>query len=441
MVQNQTNIVFVDNNKNCRKCDDQEKKQLGSGGNGSVSDCSENFVIKESFDKELTGEYNYIKDNTLFEEKKWNHVAKMYAVFDGYSVNNKTIILEKLTPLPEFLKKSETSETYNANVRYKVIKKLVSLVTGLHNDNKYSHNDLKPDNIGVKDNGNDFELKLLDMGSSEKFKNECAEFHTEGYTVPYASPLIFEEIHSNTERDLWALGCTIYELVAKQRLFQHPNESINPLCLLMILLNFGKNELNYMLGGDNGSNSFTKNNKSHPMETSRNAFVTKLTEFKNVEKVNKIKELIFNNMKMSFDKIPQNVQNEQQGGSHNNTGSINCSTIDEFNNEYQKLISTNIIKYVNNEVIIKDINNWKVFMNKFVSCIKINSVKQPQVGGKQTKPHTVVINGKMYERKKITEKQYQKAKSSQKKSSTSFVKRCPISSDGYKYYKYTQSNI
>jgi serine/threonine protein kinase len=251
---------------------------LGAGAFGKVYQCDENKVIKIAKKDNLQGEYDYIN----YALKNWinpdkpnvnNNVLNKY---NNRQFNDFFEYVVKMYPMTEYMNGREINdlkktklvmdkvELYNKtldnNITLQLINGLVNAVDYLHAMCEYSHNDIKPDNIGyiktevkaslthnnseitinLNPNKDEIKLKLLDMGLSKPF----IESHAEG-TTQYMNILLFED---NTKyryvNDMWAVGCTIYEMVAKDKMFKVEF----PPQVLMILSSFGVNDLKYMLG-------------------------------------------------------------------------------------------------------------------------------------------------------------------------------------------------
>lgn len=106
----------------------------------------------------------------------------------------------------------------------------------------HSHNDIKPGNIGIFVNKDDtLSLKFLDMGSSQ---NILKETKVSEFTPHYASPHTLSLVQIDFVRDLWAIGCTLFELVGGVALF---NEMTTPQ-IIKHVFNLDLKWLSYITG-------------------------------------------------------------------------------------------------------------------------------------------------------------------------------------------------
>ena len=174
----------------------------------------------------------------------------------------------------------------------------------------HSHNDIKPDNIGVSINiDNTLSLKFLDMGSSQ---NILKETKVSEFTPHYASPHTLSLVQIDFVRDLWAIGCTLFELVSGVALF---NDMTTPQ-IIKHVFNMDIRWISYITGyisfdelqklqHDNGiKNKFKPHSK----------FCKSVEQFtENLKKLpydvkEYVKAVIFDNMSKSFDSDLPDVQ-------------------------------------------------------------------------------------------------------------------------------------
>ena len=240
---------FLDTIPTYKDCKIIDETSLGEGAFGEVKKCEgDQYVLKtalphETSDGEIKqimfkGEYEYMFDPSYNDKKKFEFVVKMYPVkkektpgcYDMFKV-----VMEKVTPLDEFLKEKEAK----SQIRYNIAIKLIELVEALHNELNYSHNDLKPENIGIRtikttgQNSAQQHLVLLDMGTSMKFNEQDKDmwFHIDNtnmklyekitpFTLEYANPGIYGEFyHNHIHRDNWALACTVYKIFTGESIY------------------------------------------------------------------------------------------------------------------------------------------------------------------------------------------------------------------------------
>jgi serine/threonine protein kinase len=125
------------------------KEIVGEGSYGEVIKCGSNKVIKkgDSFDRE----FNFLeKTKTKTTEKSpW---VRMYRIA---TLETKRFAMDAVTTT---LNKAQIGPN-NIN---KYTCRLIRSLKKFHAETDYTHNDIKPDNIGVMSNGS---IKLIDLGS------------------------------------------------------------------------------------------------------------------------------------------------------------------------------------------------------------------------------------------------------------------------------------
>jgi len=80
---------------------------------------------------------------------------------------------------------------------------------------KIVHRDLKPLNIFLSGN----QIKIGDFGLSKVLVNDSTRVKDVVGTCRYIPPEILNREPYNTKSDLWAVGCTIYELCTLEKAF------------------------------------------------------------------------------------------------------------------------------------------------------------------------------------------------------------------------------
>ncbi len=90
---------------------------------------------------------------------------------------------------------------------------LVCTVAYLHG-NGIIHGDLKPSNILLDKN----QVKITDFSlSSFCFDENCRNYLPDSYTENYRAPEIWNKEGYSYKADIWALGCTFYEIIYNKR--------------------------------------------------------------------------------------------------------------------------------------------------------------------------------------------------------------------------------
>ncbi|XP_077344701.1 rhodopsin kinase GRK7 isoform X3 [Lithobates pipiens] len=85
------------------------------------------------------------------------------------------------------------------------------------------YRDMKPENVLLDDNGN---CRLSDLGLAVKVK-EGQPINTRAGTNGYMAPEILKEENYSYPVDWFAMGCSVYEMIAAQTPFRDPKEKPN----------------------------------------------------------------------------------------------------------------------------------------------------------------------------------------------------------------------
>lgn len=143
--------------------------------------------------------------SSIIEQKSKNCISEKY--------NSKKIFykIEEIAENGElFNYVYELEKGFQEEISAKIFVYIVKLVKILH-ENGIIHGDIKPENILV---GNDFSLKLIDFGFSQKFnkKNNCIIYNTDGSDT-YSSPEIRKgniSGYDGIKSDIFSLGVLLF---------------------------------------------------------------------------------------------------------------------------------------------------------------------------------------------------------------------------------------
>lgn len=471
----------------CTIC--KKGKLIGSGGSGTVYECTNNkhFVIKEADAKDLENEVKFIKYD---KNNKFKHVAKLFNV----ETNNNAIIIEKINfILSDNLSILDFDDLYSNPTKYlrlhytqltpskieyneDIIFKLIDSIKYLHSNVGYSHNDIKPSNVGYNIyNNNTKQIKYIDMGSSRLIdKNkEGTQLKTLGYTLMYASQSTISGIFTNTKRDMWAIAATIFEIVAGIPLFHTLSNQSFIIYVTLIIGIDNESKLKHILGinEDDDEDGFTILSpfKNENDIVSRHLGMSRMC-FLNSKYPNKkaIISFLYDAFKDDIDFNNQNNQNVSGGKalSHQidtqNTSNIGVfdkqNTLLQNNNIHQKKSKATFVYKQNpllnkhhiydfntttGKITIKNMVEWKKIINQIKNDIKLyesseqyhkdkykyfnNFQKQINIKNPQ---HLLIQGGRVYERKVITEDKYNTEKYKDNKN----VSRYKLKNGGFVYY-------
>jgi len=204
--------------------------EIGKGSFGSISK-----IIRKS-DKQILiwKQLNYegIPDNekllianeiNLLREMNHPNIVKQYGTINDYKNSKLYIIMEyceggDLGKL--ILKNKQSKKLIDEKLIWSILIQLLRALDYIHNK-KILHRDIKPSNIFFDNN---FNIKLGDFGLSKRIYNEYS--NTFIGTPLYLSPEVLEIKPYNAKSDIWALGCTLYELATFVRPYEASNMNI-----------------------------------------------------------------------------------------------------------------------------------------------------------------------------------------------------------------------
>ena len=160
-------------------------------------------ILKEMNHPNIVNQYEIIKDERN---------SKLYIVMEYCDGED----LEKL-----ILKYKLMKRYLNEEFIWDILFQALIALNYIHNEKKILHRDIKPNNIFLD---KDWNVKLGDFGLSKKFLSEYS--NTIIGTPIYMSPELLERKPYNVKTDIWALGCSIYELATFSTPYEAPNMNI-----------------------------------------------------------------------------------------------------------------------------------------------------------------------------------------------------------------------
>jgi serine/threonine protein kinase len=119
-------------------------------------------------------------------------------------------------------------QVHNGKIPYaiaaKIYKKIAAACKTLHN-NGIIHTDIKPDNILINANStsDNIDVVLSDFGGCEEYV--AGAYSSSLGTPEYQAPEIIVGYPYNHSIDIWALGCTFYEMLTGDYLFDPTNHN------------------------------------------------------------------------------------------------------------------------------------------------------------------------------------------------------------------------
>ena len=183
--------VLVDDRTSSLVC---SSETMGRGSYGEIRASDQDKVVKqgESFDRE----FDFMERTRTDKNSSW---VKMYRVA---SLERKSFAMDAVDATLHQVRVPQTEVASYAH-------RLIRALKDFHKKTDYTHNDIKPDNIGVMRDG---AMKLIDLGS---VVHKDSRFVEVPQTVLY-TPLMDDDMNRHEVRvksDCWAMGCTLYEMV------------------------------------------------------------------------------------------------------------------------------------------------------------------------------------------------------------------------------------
>ena len=205
----QTEFIFCkDNERNtCTK-----SQYISKGANGAVYQCestkpNEEYVIKISSEP-LLQEIAFSSNSSTSE-----CIVPIYKVLHKTDqIDEKAIVMKKMDGnLLDYIALDYNS-LQNGTVLVQVVNNLVTMINCFHKLS-YSHNDIKPANIGFIKDKDSYVLKLFDFGSAVG-NNENPIANSIEHTILYHPICDNNDTHDfRVIADKWAMGCVIYEII------------------------------------------------------------------------------------------------------------------------------------------------------------------------------------------------------------------------------------
>lgn len=185
-------------------------KCIGEGGYGSVYQCSDkngkSYAIKA-----VTSTSNGITslvEATIMSSYKHPNIISAIEIIAGEHYFY--IVMElAMMDLMSYIKGGYVN---TPNIIKNIAQQCLQGIDVLHKHG-IIHCDVKPHNILVYPNGNvkiaDFSLSMIKLSEHEQFSDKVC-------TLNYRPPEVLKHSKWNSSIDIWALGCTFYEMIAKR---------------------------------------------------------------------------------------------------------------------------------------------------------------------------------------------------------------------------------
>jgi len=176
-------------------------------------------MLKAKFNNKQSSKIVMNERNVLV---KCNHlnIVKLYSAFRDDDYFYYVMTLAENGELLKYIRKF--TGLHMDCTRY-ITAEIVNVLQYLHTNVGVIHRDLKPENILVT---SDWHILLTDFGTSKIVEFEVGKVPTRGSfvgTPEYVPPELIQDTMSCFAMDLWALGCTIYQLLTGRVPFKGAN--------------------------------------------------------------------------------------------------------------------------------------------------------------------------------------------------------------------------
>ena len=205
--------------------------EIGKGSFGTISKIIRKadkkiLIWKELKYEGIPDEEKQFIENEINLLKEMNHpnIVKQYETINDVKNSKLYIVMEYCNgeDLEKLISKNKFYKNYlNEELIWDILFQTLRALNYIHNEKKILHRDIKPSNIFID---KDFNIKLGDFGLSKKFINEYS--NTIIGTPIYMSPELLERKPYNAKTDIWALGCSLYELATFSTPYQAPNMNV-----------------------------------------------------------------------------------------------------------------------------------------------------------------------------------------------------------------------
>jgi calcium-dependent protein kinase len=193
----------------------QQIKELGEGSYGKVykvfDRINKTYKAVKQIKKSTASEKDEEKILKEIEILKMLDHPNIIKLHEFYSTKSQYYIITELISCGELYNKISHNQTLEEPVALHVMKQLLCAVNYCHKK-KIIHGDLKPENILLDDNDKFFNIKIIDFGTSEIFKDK-GWFEKQIGTPYYVAPEILDNNY-NEKCDLWSCGVIFYILLS-----------------------------------------------------------------------------------------------------------------------------------------------------------------------------------------------------------------------------------
>jgi serine/threonine protein kinase len=148
----------------------------------------------------------------------WNRIPHVIHSHGILRLTDRTALIMDVAP------KSLASYLKNNTISFRQMILLTRQLLEMHRTAShwgFVHGDLKPKNLCWDEKKE--KLWVIDIGSSHQPEEE--QIPTEGATIPYLDPISFLEEKYDTTRDMWSIGCILFECYTKEPFV--PTDNLN----------------------------------------------------------------------------------------------------------------------------------------------------------------------------------------------------------------------
>ncbi|KRX07121.1 Protein kinase-like domain [Pseudocohnilembus persalinus] len=216
--------------QNQEKFQQQQKilEELGQGAHGVVKKCKKLStgklyavkIIRSNDEEIMIASKNCYKLQKLVQKSQY--ICKTYELFIDEENENIYQVMELITWPNLHSFQNQFPNKQIPNFVAKILAKQISEATLFMHDQGICHRDLKPDNIMINQQQNNYQIKIIDFGISRKFLSRDPqnkfnlirhEMWSRTGTLCYKSPEMFSSAAYNELCDVWSIGVITYEML------------------------------------------------------------------------------------------------------------------------------------------------------------------------------------------------------------------------------------
>ncbi|CAL1532598.1 unnamed protein product [Lymnaea stagnalis] len=212
-------------------------EHIGSGAFGKVYEVKDSFLHRNLAVKQVIGcqqdsdkeKAALLKELQILKGLSHPRIVQFYGFCEADDVLSLFMERIKGGSLDKYLKYESKKPLGSSSIRY-ILKQMLEGVSYLHSK-RILHRDIKSDNILMDEH---LHIKLADFGVSKVFQEISKATTKQVGTTRWMAPEMFYQSNDYSyEVDIWAIGCTVTEMLTRKRPFYNLKEEHQVLFKLM----------------------------------------------------------------------------------------------------------------------------------------------------------------------------------------------------------------